>query len=29
MLDFPNLAIPDKVWKQICGHLKWEFYPTE
>ena len=29
MLDFPNLAIPDKVWKQICSHLKWEFYPTE
>ena len=29
MLDFPNLAIPDKVWKQICGYLKWEFYPTE
>ena len=29
MLDFPNLAIPDKVWKQICGHLKWEFFPTE
>ena len=29
MLDFPNLAIPDKVWKQICANLKWEFYPTE
>ena len=29
MLDFPNLAIPDKVWKQICNYLKWEFYPTE
>lgn len=29
MLDFPNLAIPDMVWKQICKHLKWEFYPTE
>ena len=29
MLDFPNLAIPDMIWKQICNHLKWEFYPTE
>jgi hypothetical protein len=29
MLDSPNLSVPDMVWKKICNHLKWEFYPTE
>lgn len=29
LLDFPNLAVPDKIWKKICVHLKWEYIPTE
>ena len=29
LLDFPNLAVPDKIWKKICIHLKWEYIPTE
>lgn len=29
LLDDPNLSVPDSIWKKICEHLKWEFYPTE